>query len=107
METVGGCDGHEPEPRGAAGFPSMSVDPRRFGRSRVVRSRPSRRAALAGRYAGHPEAVSEVAQLTHVEILTPRLAATVAFFQDILGLDVTCVLGQSAYLRAYEDPYHS
>ncbi len=53
-----------------------------------------------------PEPNFDVAQLAHVEILTPKPEATIWFFTQLLGLDVTEQVGQSAYLRAYEDWYH-
>ncbi|MFO7274172.1 MAG: catechol 2,3-dioxygenase [Bacillota bacterium] len=47
-----------------------------------------------------------VAQLAHVEILTPRPEETLWFFKELLGLSETEREGQSVYLRAYEDFYH-
>ncbi len=47
-----------------------------------------------------------VAQLAHVELLTPKLEQTYWFFHDLLGLEETTRQGQSIYLRAYEDFYH-
>lgn len=52
------------------------------------------------------EPLFEVAQLAHVEMLSPKPDETVAFFTDLLGLEVTEREGQSVYLRAYEDFYH-
>jgi catechol 2,3-dioxygenase len=51
------------------------------------------------------EPVRDVAQLGHVEMLSPRPADTVWFFTEILGLQEVRKEGQSSYLRAYEDPY--
>ncbi|MBO0688071.1 MAG: VOC family protein, partial [Candidatus Dormibacteraeota bacterium] len=51
------------------------------------------------------EPVRDVAQLGHVELLSPRPADTVWFFTEILGLQAVREEGQSSYLRAYEDPY--
>lgn len=48
----------------------------------------------------------DVAQLAHVEILSPRLDETVWFFKDLLGLQETARDATSVYLRAYEDFYH-
>lgn len=48
----------------------------------------------------------DVAQLAHVEILTPRPDETLRFFTDLLGMQETTREGQSVYLRAYEDFYH-
>lgn len=53
-----------------------------------------------------PEPLFEVAQLAHVEILTPKPTETLWFFTDLLGMEATASTGQSVYLRAYEDPYH-
>src|SRR2546428_12039670 len=47
-----------------------------------------------------------IAQLAHVEILTPRLEDSVWFFRDVLGLEESGRDGRSIYLRAYEDFYH-
>lgn len=52
------------------------------------------------------EPLFEVAQLAHVEILSPKPDETVAFFTDLLGMEETERAGQSVYLRAYEDFYH-
>lgn len=48
----------------------------------------------------------QLAQLAHVELLTPSPEETIWFFRDLLGLEVTHREGQSAYLRAFEDGYH-
>jgi catechol 2,3-dioxygenase len=48
----------------------------------------------------------EVAQLAHVELLTPKPDETLRFFTELLGLQETVREGQSVYLRAYEDFYH-
>ncbi|MER3456291.1 MAG: catechol 2,3-dioxygenase [candidate division GAL15 bacterium] len=47
-----------------------------------------------------------VAQLAHVEILTPRPEQTLWFFHHLLGMEETTRQGPSVYLRAYEDWYH-
>lgn len=52
------------------------------------------------------EPMFEVAQLAHVELLTPKPDETVRFFKELLGLEETEREGQSVYLRAYEDFYH-
>ena len=52
------------------------------------------------------EPMFEVAQLAHVELLTPKPDQTLRFFTDLLGLQETEREGQSVYLRAYEDFYH-
>ena len=52
------------------------------------------------------EPLFEIAQLAHVEIYTPKPDETVWFFTELLGMEKTEALGQSVYLRAYEDFYH-
>ncbi len=52
---------------------------------------------------GHAEPLFEVAQLAHVEIYTPDLDGTLWFFKDLLGLEEAERVGDSVYLRAYED----
>jgi catechol 2,3-dioxygenase len=54
----------------------------------------------------YKEPIFDVAQLAHVEILSPKPEETVKFFTSLLGLEVTAQEGQSVYLRAYEDLYH-
>jgi catechol 2,3-dioxygenase len=43
--------------------------------------------------------------LSHVELLTPRLAESVAFARDILGLHVVHEAQDTVYLRCWGDPY--
>ncbi|MCH8291389.1 catechol 2,3-dioxygenase [Candidatus Poribacteria bacterium] len=52
------------------------------------------------------EPLFEIAQLAHVEIYTPKPDETIWFFTELLGMEKTEALGQSVYLRAYEDFYH-
>lgn len=52
------------------------------------------------------EPVFDVAQLAHIELLSPNPEATVTFFTRYLGLEETARDGQSVYLRAYEDLFH-
>ncbi len=52
------------------------------------------------------EPIFDVAQLAHVELITPKPDESLWFFRDLLGLEVTESVGQSVYLRAYEDFYH-
>ena len=52
------------------------------------------------------EPMFEVAQLAHVELLTPKPDDTLRFFKDLLAMEETTREGQSVYLRAYEDFYH-
>jgi len=54
----------------------------------------------------YQEPVYDVAQLAHVELLTPKLEESVDFFTRFLGMEVSTRAGQSVYLRAYEDFYH-
>jgi len=49
----------------------------------------------------------DVAELAHVEILSPRPEESVRFFEQMLGMQLVEQSGQSAYLRTYEDWYHS
>ena len=52
------------------------------------------------------EPIWDIAHLAHVEMLTPKLDESVRFFSDIMGMSVTAVEGDSAYLRAYDDYEH-
>ena len=52
------------------------------------------------------EPIFDVAQLAHVELLTPDLEGTLHFFKDLLGLQETERRAQSVYLRGYEEQYH-
>jgi catechol 2,3-dioxygenase len=52
------------------------------------------------------EPIFDVAQLAHVELLTPNLEGTLCFFKDLLGLEETEREGNSVYLRGYEEQYH-
>src|SRR5439155_9775890 len=47
-----------------------------------------------------------IAQLAHVELLTPKPDETLAFFKDYLGMLETGREGRSVYLRGYQDTYH-
>jgi catechol 2,3 dioxygenase len=47
-----------------------------------------------------------VAQLAHLEILTPRFDDSLWLFHDVLGLEESARSAGSVYLRAYEDPAH-
>jgi catechol 2,3-dioxygenase len=55
----------------------------------------------------YQEPIFDVAQLAHVELLSPRLEESVEFFTRFLGMEVTARSGKSVYLRAYEDFYHN
>ena len=48
----------------------------------------------------------EVAHLAHAELFTPNLEGTLWFFTELLGMYESERIGDSVYLRAYEDPYH-
>lgn len=52
------------------------------------------------------EPIMDVAHLAHVELLTPKLDESVRFFVDIMGMSVSDAVGDSAYLRAYDDYEH-
>jgi len=54
-----------------------------------------------------PEPMFDVAQLAHLEILSPKPEESIKFFTDLLGMEVTARKGQSVYLRAYEDFYQN
>ncbi|NND22365.1 MAG: catechol 2,3-dioxygenase, partial [Silicimonas sp.] len=43
----------------------------------------------------------DLAQLAHVELLTPDLPGSLSFFFELLGLEVTEKLGENIYLRGY------
>lgn len=49
--------------------------------------------------------IFDVAQLSHIELLSPDPDKTVWFFRDLLGMDEILRDGQSVYLRAYEERY--
>ncbi|MBX6340976.1 MAG: VOC family protein [Thermomicrobiaceae bacterium] len=51
--------------------------------------------------------VPVVATLAHVELLSPKPAESLWFFTNVLGMTEVGREGQSVYLRAYEDVYHS
>jgi catechol 2,3-dioxygenase len=52
------------------------------------------------------EPIFDVAQLAHVELLTPDIDGTLRFFKELLGMQETERRGSSAYLRGYEEHYH-
>jgi catechol 2,3-dioxygenase len=52
------------------------------------------------------EPIFDVAQLAHVELLTPNLEGTLRFFKELLGVEETEREAQSVYLRGYEEQYH-
>src|ERR1700761_8180251 len=46
-----------------------------------------------------PSAGPDLAHIGHVELLTPRLDASVACFTEVLGMSVVAAEGESVYLR--------
>ena len=48
---------------------------------------------------------TDLAQLVSVALYSPKPDETVAFFHDLLGLEISHREGQSVYMRAYEDFY--
>lgn len=53
----------------------------------------------------YQEPIYDVAQLAHVEIFSPVVDESVAFFRDLLGMQVSGREGNSVHMRAYEDFY--
>ena len=52
------------------------------------------------------EIIWDIAHLAHVEILTPKLDESTRFFTEVMGMSITATLGNSVYLRAYDDYEH-
>lgn len=50
--------------------------------------------------------LGDIAHLGHVELLTPHLDRSLAFFTDYLGLTVNGERGDSVYLRTWDDYEH-
>jgi catechol 2,3-dioxygenase len=48
---------------------------------------------------------TDIAQLVSVALYTPKPDESMAFFHDLLGMEISHREGQSVYLRAYEDFY--
>jgi catechol 2,3-dioxygenase len=48
---------------------------------------------------------TDIAQLVSIALYSPKPDESVAFFHDMLGLEISHREGQSVYLRAYEDFY--
>jgi catechol 2,3-dioxygenase len=48
---------------------------------------------------------TDIAQLVSLALYTPKPDESVAFFHDMLGMEISHREGQSVYLRAYEDFY--
>jgi catechol 2,3-dioxygenase len=47
-----------------------------------------------------------LSQLSHVEIITPKLDESVGFFTDLVGLEITERAGSSVYLRTWGEYLH-
>src|SRR5262249_55153268 len=47
----------------------------------------------------------DIAQLVSVSLFSPKPDETVAFFHDLIGMEISHREGQSVYMRAYEDFY--
>jgi catechol 2,3-dioxygenase len=52
------------------------------------------------------EVIWDIAHLAHVELLTPKLDASVRFFTEIMGMSISETKENSVYLRAYDDYEH-
>src|SRR5688572_28350043 len=48
---------------------------------------------------------TDIAQLVSVALYSPKPDESVAFFHDMLGMEISHREGQSVYMRAYEDFY--
>jgi catechol 2,3-dioxygenase len=51
----------------------------------------------------HDEPIMDVAHLAHLEVLTPKPEASLRFFVDVLGMTESARVGDSVYLRAWDD----
>ncbi len=49
------------------------------------------------------EPILDVAHLAHAELLTPRFDESLAFFVELMGMEVEATAGGSAYLRGFGD----
>lgn len=47
-----------------------------------------------------------ISQLAHVELISPKLEETVKFMHDIMGMEITERVGDSVYMRAWNDYFH-
>lgn len=50
--------------------------------------------------------IRDLAHLAHVEMYTPKLEESTRFFTEIMGMYISATLGDSIYLRAYDDYEH-
>jgi catechol 2,3-dioxygenase-like lactoylglutathione lyase family enzyme len=48
----------------------------------------------------------DVAHLGHIELLTPKICESLWFFVEVLGMTETCRVGNSVYLRTWDDYEH-
>lgn len=53
-----------------------------------------------------PEPILDIAHLGHLELLTPKLEESRAFFVDVMGMTESARQGDSVYLRAWDDYEH-
>src|ERR1700742_1749158 len=51
----------------------------------------------------NPEPIFDLAHLGHMELLTPKLEASLKFFVDVMGMTVSGHKGDSVYLRGWDD----
>src|SRR5271154_1082092 len=49
------------------------------------------------------EPIMDVAHLGHIELLTPTPERSLAFFVDVLGMTESGRVGESVYLRGWDD----
>ena len=52
------------------------------------------------------EPILDIAQLAHIELLTPDLDGSTRFFTELLGMQETVRKAGSVYLRSFEESYH-
>src|SRR3984893_4311612 len=51
----------------------------------------------------HPEPITDLAHLGHLEMLTPKPEESLRFFVDVLGMTESGREGDSVYLRGWDD----
>ena len=49
---------------------------------------------------------AHISQLAHFEVTTPDLAASVAFYRDVLGMEVSAQKPGSVWLRGWGESFH-
>ncbi len=54
----------------------------------------------------NPEPIFDLAHLAHIELLTPKLEESTRFFVDVMGMYETERVGDSVYLRGWDDYEH-